>query len=113
MTHPEPPVPRPFPVRGVDWLWLALGLLLIGWGASRIISSGGGSPSGLLLAGVGATIMPLRIVRLLGGLALLGVCVYLLIKARVPMDFLFAGIAGLLGAGSVKQAVEGYRGQGG
>lgn len=85
-------------------MMLAIGLLMIGFGAYRIYLGRGHSPTGFMFAGVGAIILPSRWARLIGGVALGGLAIWLLIKALGPFDYLLAAIAGLSGFGAVKQA---------
>ncbi|MBY0263155.1 MAG: hypothetical protein K2Q20_12475 [Phycisphaerales bacterium] len=93
-----------------DWAFIAAGLAIIALGGYLIWSRGGRSPTGMMIAAFGATVMPLAWVRLLGGLALGGVCVWLVFHALGVFDYALAAIAGVIGLTTVREAAAGLRG---
>lgn len=106
---PNSPAPRPrFTL--TDALLLLAGLGLIAWGG-WLIWSRGGSPTGLMIAGFGGIMMPFAPLRLLGGIALGGICIWLIFKAQGPFDYAYAAIAGIVGLTTVKEAAASLRGQ--
>lgn len=86
-----------------DYLLAVVGVLLMALGGF-LIWSRGGSSTGLIFACFGAVMMPLAWVRLIGGVALGGVCIWLVVYAAGMYDYALAAVAGMIGVTSVKEA---------
>jgi hypothetical protein len=88
------------------WLQVVLGVAVAGYGVYMLNGSGWKNPTGFLLLCVGVLLMPIWFARLIGGLALVGLAVWLALNALGQIDYLFAAVYTFVGGSA---AMDGFR----